>query len=79
MITMYKTLLIDSSPPPPPLVVGCYSDSRGIEVIRKHVAEFIGRRDDIPCDWKNVYLVNGASDGIKTLLFMCLTEHRQWG
>ena len=49
---------------------GSYSDSSGIEIIRKHVAEFISRRDGVPCDFKNVYLVNGASDGIKTMLFM---------
>ena len=53
---------------------GSYSDSRGIEIIRKHVAEFISRRDGVPCDFKNVYLVNGASDGIKTMLYVVMGD-----
>lgn len=45
--------------------VGSYSESAGIEVIRKHVANYIQQRDGIPCDYRNVLLSNGASDGIK--------------
>ena len=26
----------------------------------------------MPCSYKNVYLVNGASEGIKTMLFMVM-------
>lgn len=47
------------------LVLGSYTDSPGIEIIRKHVAQYIERRDDIPCDYLNVILCAGASDGIK--------------
>jgi len=46
--------------------VGSYSESAGIECIRKHVAQYIQKRDGgIPCDYHNVILSNGASDGIK--------------
>lgn len=45
--------------------VGSYSESAGIEVIRKHVAQYIEDRDGIPCDYQNIILSNGASDGIK--------------
>ncbi|KAG7196622.1 hypothetical protein KM043_015972 [Ampulex compressa] len=48
--------------------VGSYSESAGIEVIRKHVAQYIQDRDGIPCDYRNVILSNGASDGIKSFL-----------
>lgn len=48
--------------------VGSYSESAGIEIIRRHVAEYIAKRDGIPSDYKNVILSNGASDGIKSLL-----------
>ncbi|XP_020292446.1 alanine aminotransferase 1 [Pseudomyrmex gracilis] len=49
--------------------VGSYSESAGIEVIRKHVANYIQQRDGgIPCDYHNVILSNGASDGIKSFL-----------
>ncbi|EGI66291.1 Alanine aminotransferase 2 [Acromyrmex echinatior] len=49
--------------------VGSYSESTGIECIRKHVAQYIQERDgDIPCDYHNIILWNGASIGIKTFL-----------
>ena len=50
--------------------VGSYTDSAGIEIIRKHAAKYIEERDGgIPCDYKNIILSNGASDGIKVWLF----------
>ena len=46
--------------------IGSYSDSAGIEIIRKHVAQYIQDRDGgIPSDYNNIMLSNGASDGIK--------------
>ncbi|XP_066250824.1 alanine aminotransferase 1 [Euwallacea similis] len=48
--------------------VGSYTDSPGIEVIRKHVAQYIERRDGIPADWQNVIISAGASDAIKNVL-----------
>ncbi|XP_076245864.1 alanine aminotransferase 1 [Calliopsis andreniformis] len=49
--------------------VGSYSESAGIEIIRKHVAEYIEKRDcGIPSDYHNIILCNGASDGIKSVL-----------
>merc|ERR1712240_1003434 len=43
--------------------VGSYSDSPGIEIIRRHVAQYIEDRDDgAPSDWRNVMLCAGASD-----------------
>lgn len=49
--------------------VGAYSDSCGVEVIRKHVAKFIKERDEgVECDWQNIFLCTGASQGIKTIL-----------
>ena len=53
-------------------IVGSYSDSRGIEIIRKHIADFISTRDSVPCSYENIYLVNGASEGIKAMLFMVM-------
>ncbi|XP_054009715.1 alanine aminotransferase 1 [Hylaeus anthracinus] len=49
--------------------VGSYSESAGIEIIRRHVAEYIQDRDGgIPCNYENIILSNGASDGIKSVL-----------
>ena len=47
--------------------LGSYTDSRGITVIRKHVQDFITARDGIPANYENIYLTNGATDGIKVL------------
>lgn len=54
--------------------VGSYSESCGIEIIRKHVAQYIQDRDGIPCDYHNIILSNGASDGIKSVLKL-FNEH----
>jgi alanine transaminase len=51
------------------LFVGSYTDSPGIEIIRRHVAKYIERRDGISSDWQNVILSAGASDAIKVIIF----------
>jgi len=49
--------------------VGSYSDSGGVEIIRKHIAEYIKERDGgVECDWQNVFLSTGATQSIKTIL-----------
>jgi alanine transaminase len=49
--------------------VGSYSDSPGVEVIRRHVADYIERRDGgIKSDWQNVVLCAGASEGIRAVM-----------
>ncbi|XP_045495795.1 alanine aminotransferase 1 [Colias croceus] len=48
--------------------VGAYTASHGIELIRRHVAEYISKRDGHPSDWNNICLVGGASNGIKNCL-----------
>lgn len=50
------------------IIIGSYTDSPGIEIIRKHVAQYIERRDGFPCDYLNVLLCAGASDGIKVCI-----------
>ncbi|XP_066944864.1 alanine aminotransferase 2 [Macrobrachium rosenbergii] len=45
--------------------LGSYSDSAGIEVIRRHVADYIERRDGFPSNWENIVLCAGASEGIR--------------
>jgi len=55
--------------------LGSYTDSSGIEVIRRHVAEYIQARDGgIPADWNHIILCGGASDGIKALMQL-MTDH----
>ena len=43
--------------------VGSYSDSPGLEIIRRHVAEYIKERDGgIESDWQKIILCAGASE-----------------
>lgn len=53
--------------------VGAYSNSAGVEVIRRDAADYISKRDGIPCDYNDVFLSTGASDGIKTMLKLMMT------
>uniref|UniRef100_A0A1I8BTG4 alanine transaminase n=1 Tax=Meloidogyne hapla TaxID=6305 RepID=A0A1I8BTG4_MELHA len=48
--------------------VGSYTQSNGIELIRQHVAQFIERRDGIPCDPDSVCISGGASESIRNVL-----------
>ena len=45
--------------------IGAYSQSDGIALIRKHVAEFIEQRDGFPADPDRILLSGGASEGIR--------------
>ncbi|CAJ0578025.1 unnamed protein product, partial [Mesorhabditis spiculigera] len=50
---------------------GAYSNSTGVDIIRKHVAEYITKRDGgIACDPENVILSGGASESIRNVLKM---------
>ncbi|CAG9561544.1 unnamed protein product [Danaus chrysippus] len=48
--------------------IGSYSAPYGIDHIRRHVAEYIERRDGLPANWQNVFLSAGASTAIKYCL-----------
>nr|XP_016924078.1 alanine aminotransferase 1 isoform X1 [Drosophila suzukii] len=55
--------------------VGSYTDSAGLEVVRRQVAQYIERRDGgIASDWQDIYLTAGASPGIKSILAMINSE-----
>ncbi|RZF46032.1 hypothetical protein LSTR_LSTR004745 [Laodelphax striatellus] len=40
--------------------LGSYGEALGMEGIRKHVAEFIEKRDGHPCNYENIYLGSGS-------------------
>ncbi|CAH0693890.1 unnamed protein product [Spodoptera exigua] len=48
--------------------VGAYTMSLGIEMIRRHVAEYIECRDGHKARWQDISLTAGATTGIKTCL-----------
>ncbi|CAL4123543.1 unnamed protein product, partial [Meganyctiphanes norvegica] len=53
--------------------LGSYSDSAGIEVIRRHVAGYIEQRDGFPSNWENIILCAGASEGIRGLMKLLIS------
>jgi len=58
--------------------IGSYTDSPGLEVVRKDVAAYITDRDEgIPCDFKNIYLSNGASDSIKFIMKLLMKPYSE--
>ncbi|XP_065916025.1 alanine aminotransferase 1-like [Dysidea avara] len=54
--------------------IGAYTGSVGVVEFRKDVARFIEERDGYPADYENIYLTNGASDGIRSLLTLCAPD-----
>lgn len=50
--------------------IGSYTDTKGIDIIRKHVAEFIEKRDGIPSSWEDIILCTGQNCG----LFFCYVK-----
>ncbi|KAI8368781.1 pyridoxal phosphate-dependent transferase [Blakeslea trispora] len=58
--------------------VGAYSHSQGVPAIRQTVANFIEERDGYPADPNHIYLTQGASTGVQSLLNI-LTENEQTG
>jgi alanine transaminase len=48
--------------------VGAYTDSPGMRVVMREVKDFIQKRDGVEVDEDNIYLLNGASEGITLML-----------
>jgi alanine transaminase len=60
------------------LSVGSYTESEGLKTVRQDVAKFIEERDEgIPCDWQNIHLTTGASDAIKSIMEILITNRGQ--
>ena len=60
-------------------LVGAYSDSQGLEDIRKNVVKYISERDGYPSDPSHIYLTSGASEGIRVsqLKITCLNYNQK--
>jgi aspartate/methionine/tyrosine aminotransferase len=52
--------------------LGAYSESKGIRFIREAVAEFIRQRDGVGVDPEAIFLTDGASKGVQTILRLLL-------
>ncbi|MHA2249535.1 MAG: aminotransferase class I/II-fold pyridoxal phosphate-dependent enzyme [Candidatus Kariarchaeaceae archaeon] len=58
-----------------PTGLGAYSQSAGMPFIRKAVADFISRRDNIPSVPKSIFITDGASKGVDLVLNALITEN----
>ncbi|CAB3408577.1 unnamed protein product [Caenorhabditis bovis] len=55
---------------------GAYSQSTGVDIVRKHVAEYIQRRDGgIPSNYENICLSGGASESIRNVLKLFINKN----
>jgi aspartate/methionine/tyrosine aminotransferase len=48
--------------------LGAYTESRGFRFVRQAVADFVHERDGIPADAEHVFLTDGASKGVQSVL-----------
>jgi len=55
--------------------VGAYTDSVGFAFIREEVCDFIEKRDGVRPDASNVFLTNGASEGVRMLMSALAADH----
>jgi aspartate/methionine/tyrosine aminotransferase len=53
--------------------LGAYSESRGVRVVREAVAEFIQERDHFPVDPDDIFLTDGASKAVQTVLRLLIS------
>jgi len=51
---------------------GAYTNSQGLPVVRKQVAEFISRRDGFPSDPDSIFLTDGASPAVQKILTLII-------
>ena len=51
---------------------GCYSESVGLPIVRKHIAEYIAKRDGYPSNINDIIVTNGASSSVKVIFLYYL-------
>eukprot|EP00768_Dysnectes_brevis_P005736 gnl/Dysnectes_brevis/426_a469_5296.p1 GENE.gnl/Dysnectes_brevis/426_a469_5296~~gnl/Dysnectes_brevis/426_a469_5296.p1 ORF type:complete len:466 (-),score=213.71 gnl/Dysnectes_brevis/426_a469_5296:87-1484(-) len=53
---------------------GSYPPTQGVSVIRKHISDFIGRRDGFECEPTDIFTSNGATEAIQQLLRLLIQD-----
>lgn len=53
---------------------GAYSNTNGVPKVCEDVAKYIEKRDGYPCDPKNIFLTNGASQAIQDTLKLLIDK-----
>ncbi len=55
-----------------PHALGAYTGSQGLTVVRESIKKYIEERDHYPVNINNLFLTNGASDGVTTIFNVLL-------
>lgn len=56
--------------------LGSYTEGQGILSIREDIANYICERDGHPSNANDIYLCNGATEGVRTVLSL-LINHKE--
>jgi aspartate/methionine/tyrosine aminotransferase len=56
--------------------LGTYTESKGFRFVREAVAEFIRARDGIAADPETIFLTDGASKGVQSVLRILISDER---
>jgi aspartate/methionine/tyrosine aminotransferase len=56
--------------------LGAYTESKGFRFVREAVAAFVAQRDGIPSDPESIYLTDGASKAVQSVLRILITDAR---
>jgi aspartate/methionine/tyrosine aminotransferase len=56
--------------------LGAYTgNSKGYNYVRQRIAEFISQRDNVTADANDIYITNGASEGVRTAFNLLIRDH----
>jgi aspartate/methionine/tyrosine aminotransferase len=56
--------------------LGAYTESKGYRFVREAVARFVAERDGIPADPDAIFLTDGASKGVQSVLRLLVSDER---
>jgi aspartate/methionine/tyrosine aminotransferase len=71
VVAMARSVLARS-----PHGLGTYTESKGFRFVREAVAEFIRARDGIAADPEAIFLTDGASKGVQSVLRILISDER---
>ncbi|KAF0685004.1 Aste57867_23033 [Aphanomyces stellatus] len=53
---------------------GAYGHSKGVEIVREEVAQFLLERDGYKADPETIFLTDGASQAVQSMLLACIRD-----
>jgi aspartate/methionine/tyrosine aminotransferase len=57
--------------------IGAYTgNSKGYQIVREKVAQYISQRDGVEANPNHIYMTNGASEGVRTAFSMLIRDSK---